>query len=961
MTALPDDLKLLLAEEPFVRRLARQLVADEADDVVQQTWLRALQARGGPIERPRHWLARVLRNVVADRRRREQRRQLLQQWTAPEGLVPSSSELLAIEERRRELVAAVDALPSPLRTVVLLRYYDGLPPRRIAAKLGLPATTVWNRLHDGLQQLRQRLHARHGERRAWVVPFLPFITSPRGMPWREVLGPAAVHAGTGVIAMTKTKLVVGAAAVMVAVLAWTQWPALDAGPAPTEGPRGPVAPVVAALDAERMAPALPGELGRAAAPDAPAVAAKTGTLLVHVRYGSEPHTAAGLAVRIYRSLPVRVVWPSAITDDDGTARFPDLAPGLVWVHTNVRPRVVKGVEIEAGAVRECSLELAGGMTLRGVVVDPHGVPVAGALLELTRPHFGTPAAAIGHSASDGTFVIRECDTEAVIGARAAGHAASQIYLVQGAPGSTQQVHIELQPAGGCVAGVVVDAEGQPVEGATVRVGAGRTEAISVTAQGGPPLPAQVATDRDGRFLAIGVREGTQPLHAFAAGHAPWQGSCDAVAGTTVHVRVALPVGVTCEGTVLDQDRRPLAGVTVRTGETDDLARYAAQTDENGAFAIRGLPAPETTLSGWDKEAGKGTVVVRGAAGETVHVELVLSQGLQLRGRVVDETGAPAHVHVFCSSTGAQPWRAEAICDERGQFRLGHCPVGCLLSARITERGYLPFTQQGIDPAAGEVVLKLQRDTAPGAKIVGRLLLPDGSPAAGETVSASRSDVLMVAEEVIVAGDGSFAFEVPAGSWGVHANVASFAARLVRWQPVQPGATWDVGVLQLARGGALIVTGGAKADDCLVVDPNGDHASDVDALVGPPRSRLLLHPGDYLLLVKGENVTAQAIPFTIRDGEDTKLVVPPLAGVSQRFLFVASPGTELPKWVACDVRRDGKLCATCGPNQRDGDRIVMNLWLAPGSYTLATRLREQPSTASFVVGAQEGTPVRVELR
>jgi hypothetical protein len=194
---------------------------------------------------------------------------------------------------------------------------------------------------------------------------------------------------------------------------------------------------------------------------------------------------------------------------------------------------------------------------------------------------------------------------------------------------------------------------------------------------------------------------------------------------------------------------------------------------------------------------------------------------------------------------------------------------------------------------------------------------------------------------------------------VHANVPNFAPRLVRWQPVQPGATWDVGVLQLARGGALVVTGGAKADDCSVVDANGDSASSLDAPVGPPRSRLL-HPGEYVLLVRGENLTAQAIPFTIRDGEDTKLAVPPLAGVRQRFEFVASPGTELPRWVACDVRHDGKLVTICGPNQRDGDRIVMNLWLAPGSYTLATQLRERPSTASFVVGAQEGTPVGVAL-
>lgn len=45
MTSRQIELERLLAEEPFVRALARSLVSGEADDVVQQTWLRALERR----------------------------------------------------------------------------------------------------------------------------------------------------------------------------------------------------------------------------------------------------------------------------------------------------------------------------------------------------------------------------------------------------------------------------------------------------------------------------------------------------------------------------------------------------------------------------------------------------------------------------------------------------------------------------------------------------------------------------------------------------------------------------------------------------------------------------------------------------------------------------------------------------------------------------------------------------
>lgn len=64
MSRTPDvDLQALLAEEPFVRTLAQALAAGDADDVVQQTWLLALQ-HGGGLDRPRSWLVRIAHNVA---------------------------------------------------------------------------------------------------------------------------------------------------------------------------------------------------------------------------------------------------------------------------------------------------------------------------------------------------------------------------------------------------------------------------------------------------------------------------------------------------------------------------------------------------------------------------------------------------------------------------------------------------------------------------------------------------------------------------------------------------------------------------------------------------------------------------------------------------------------------------------------------------------------------------------
>jgi DNA-directed RNA polymerase specialized sigma24 family protein len=59
-----------------LRRLATQLARDphDADDVLQETWLLAMQSPPRGLDRVRVWLETVLRNVVRRRHRQAQRR-----------------------------------------------------------------------------------------------------------------------------------------------------------------------------------------------------------------------------------------------------------------------------------------------------------------------------------------------------------------------------------------------------------------------------------------------------------------------------------------------------------------------------------------------------------------------------------------------------------------------------------------------------------------------------------------------------------------------------------------------------------------------------------------------------------------------------------------------------------------------------------------------------------------------
>lgn len=220
----PFNLQRLLAEEPFVRALARRLVADDADDVVQQAYVRAIERGAQDVEDPRGWLVRVVQNLVVDLRRRTRRRMARQNRVAKEPLVPSSRELLEGEEVRRGLVAAVDALPDALRTVVLLRFYDGLPPRTIGERLSIPAATVSHRLHAAVRQLREHLDRTHGgDRRAWLAPLMPFAGSLQALPIPSAPGGGVTATLLKCFTISTGKTAALAAPLLVGTI-WLTWP-----------------------------------------------------------------------------------------------------------------------------------------------------------------------------------------------------------------------------------------------------------------------------------------------------------------------------------------------------------------------------------------------------------------------------------------------------------------------------------------------------------------------------------------------------------------------------------------------------------------------------------------------------------------------------------------------------------------------------------------------------------------
>lgn len=173
----------LLSHAGFIRAIARSLLHDEqgADDAAQETWLALLKNPPAGIDSLRDWLATVVRNFARLRMREERRRRRRETAFAQSEIVCSTSEIVEQENTRRRVVEAVLSLPEPNRTAVVFRFYNDMPPRKIAEVCQVPVGTVKTRIKRGLKQLRKELIKDYGnDDKTLAMALLPLAGLIRG-------------------------------------------------------------------------------------------------------------------------------------------------------------------------------------------------------------------------------------------------------------------------------------------------------------------------------------------------------------------------------------------------------------------------------------------------------------------------------------------------------------------------------------------------------------------------------------------------------------------------------------------------------------------------------------------------------------------------------------------------------------------------------------------------------------
>ncbi|MEM7263808.1 MAG: sigma-70 family RNA polymerase sigma factor [Planctomycetota bacterium] len=164
----------------WLASLSRALLrgAHEADDLVQETVLAAIESPPPPEAPRRAWLAAVARRLAARRFRSESRRRKREHRAAYPESLPDSAELVARAEAAEKLTAAVQRLDDPFRRTILLRYLEGLNPEEIAHRDGKPVDTVRWRVRRGLELLRAELDRSDSSTPgSWALLVAPLATS----------------------------------------------------------------------------------------------------------------------------------------------------------------------------------------------------------------------------------------------------------------------------------------------------------------------------------------------------------------------------------------------------------------------------------------------------------------------------------------------------------------------------------------------------------------------------------------------------------------------------------------------------------------------------------------------------------------------------------------------------------------------------------------------------------------
>jgi RNA polymerase sigma-70 factor (ECF subfamily) len=640
---MPPAPEALLEHAAFVRSVARATLRgdDLVDDVVQDTMLAALEEshrRRGPL---RAWLAGVARNKARNLIRQRATRRKREERAASDEATDGVDELVARAEEGRRLVAAVLALDVLYRKAILLRYYEGMPPREVARRLDIPVETARTRIKRGIDRLRADLERTHEqEPGGWRAALLPLLQLPAKGP---VPTPVLI---TGGVVLGKNGILW--AALLLLIVAgglWLQpWADEansrdgDQGATLTSGAVDPGQPRLRGLPSEADGPSTEWP----AAIDFAQVDRDRDLHGWVVRADGSPVAGASVIALSYpwRTLGVLTSYgrmlasekgPSSVSGVDGSFSL-SLARGEL-VHLRVRAHGFAPTELtylQAGERVRVVLAEAVGLIVDAT--DADGKPVVGMPVRFfVNPertgHWLEIAATTG---TDGRAVFADLPPSLKGWIDPAPHREGL-----GNPG---WVGIEL-PASGEITHRLQLAAGKTLRGRVLHSGTGAPIEGARVSTNWALLPS-VSTDAEGKYVLHGwTTELRSVLHATAPGFV--QSAVELTESGIPDIR--LTPGVTLRGRVVDEVGEVVAGALVSVACIGSGRRTpsmgSAVTDAEGHFVVDGLDWPAKILTVRSPGRGRLVQVIAQGAKEDLG-DLTLPAPCEVTATLTDPAGAP---------------------------------------------------------------------------------------------------------------------------------------------------------------------------------------------------------------------------------------------------------------------------------------------------------------------------------
>lgn len=414
-----------------------------------------------------------------------------------------------------------------------------------------------------------------------------------------------------------------------------------------------------------------------------------------------------------------------------------------------------------------NLALRRAASVSGRAIDENGQPVPGARVRVTQDLGirrmilrGPAAAAFGRGAltgPDGSFRLRNLAPARNVELEAAktGYATARRPGVTLKPGDAVKDVALVLRRGLEARGRVVDAQGQPVAGAQIRValreGGARAIRVQMRMLGMDREKPDAVTGGDGSFLLKGLEEGEYTAAVARDGYA--RKSVPALpvksSGENQWPPISLAPGIALAGFVRDTAGQPIAGAQILAIDPGSGSRpIDALSGADGRFRLDGLGAERPVML--NVSATGYAPLQKNVTPPAEDVPIVLKAAGTIRGRVEDADtkrpvtdfsiartgspgggGGPFSINVqFAGGGGDRTFQSED-----GSFEIANVPPGKWI-VRATASGYKPADIAGVELAEGEtkegVVIALKR----GGSFAGRVLDPRGAGVANASVSWS---------------------------------------------------------------------------------------------------------------------------------------------------------------------------------------------------------------------------------